>query len=429
MINVIDAAGNIQSIGTLPDLGPTTVASGLPIAGVSDNIIGTITAANANYLATTVSTTPAPTTGSFVEITTTGYNNLVIQVSNTTVSTAFIGTMVVQGTVDGINWITLSSSSRLQTYAGTVAATGITTAGIYIADVTGLQKARVTSTTATFTNSASVYLEVTSSSGLPAVLGAISTLSVVSVVTLANLGFPQPASTTPDVATTTTLTSNTTTASATITPTYGCSYEVNIPVTVFTGTGLSLDVIIQESDDSGATTGGWFDVYQFERITAVGNYRSPKLPLTGNRIRYVQIVTGTITTLTRAINRLQSSDTVVPIRRFFDRSLNSAQALNAVTTGNTVVSSVTYPYTMGNPSKNVQLIVSTATLGGTPPAFRLQGSEDGTNWYDLSAASLTATSGTVQQTVTSVRAPQLRAYVTTAGVGTTLNYICIKAYD
>jgi hypothetical protein len=414
MINVIDAAGNIQSIGTLPDLGPTAAANGLPLVGISDSIAGVINAANANYLATTVSTTAAPTTGSSVEITTTGYNNLAIQVSNTTVGTAFIGTMVVQGTVDGINWITLSTN-RLQSYAGTVATTGITTAGIYIADVTGLQKARVTSTTATFTNSASVFLEATSSLGLPSVLGAVSTVSTVSAVTAANLNIPglvaEAGTSLVPVAI------NATATTAAITPSYGCSYEVNIYVSAVTGTNPTMDVIIQESDDSGVTAGSWFDVYHFERITAAGTYRSPKLPLTGTRIRYVQTLGGTSPVFTRAINRLQSSDTVVPIRRYFDRAFNIAD------TGG-----VTPSYSMGNPSKNIQLIVSCAALA-TAPIFKLEGSEDnGASWYDLSAARLTAVANdVVQLTITDIRPQLFRAAISTAGSGA-LNYVCLKAY-
>jgi hypothetical protein len=414
MINVIDAAGNVQNIGTLPDLGPTNVGNGLPIAGVSNNLAGDISAANANYLTTTIATTPAPTTNSSLEITTTGYNNLVIQVSNTTVGTAFTGTLQVQGTVDGTNWITLGSS-RLQTYAGTIVTTGITGSGIFIADVTGLQKARVTSTTATFSNSARVFLEVTSSSGLPAILGAVSAVSTVSVVSAANLNIPGLVADAGTSAVPVAISATATTSA--ITPSYGCSYEVNIYVSAVGGTNSIMDVIIQESDDNGVTTGSWFDVYHFERITAAGTYRSPKLPLTGTRIRYVQTLGGTSPVFTRAINRLQSSDTGVPIRRYFDRTINIT-GLNS-----------TPSYSMGNPSKNVQLIVSSGTLT-TAPIFKLEGSEDsGASWYDLSASRLTAVTGdTVHLTLNNVRSQLVRATVTTVGAGT-LNYLCIKAYD
>jgi hypothetical protein len=100
-----------------------------------------------------------------------------------------------------------------------------------------------------------------------------------------------------------------TTTTAAITPTLGTSYEVNIPVTVVTGTSPTLQVTIQESDDTGTN---WFNVYDFPTIIAVGIYRSPVLTLTGNRIRYVQTVTGTTPSFTRSIGRLQSNQAAKP---------------------------------------------------------------------------------------------------------------------
>lgn len=208
----------------------------------------------------------------------------------------------------------------------------------------------------------------------------------------------------------------TTTTTATITPTFGCSYEVNIPVTAVSGTSPTLDVVVQESDD-GSTN--WFDVYHFPRITATGMYRSPKLPLTGNRVRYVQTVGGASPSFTRAINRLQSSDTAQPYRRLFDRSLNSAQALNAVTAS----------LLTGNGTKNVQMVISAATVG-TAPVLRLRGSDDnGASYYDLPGGSLTAVNNsTVQVTLANVTADLVQAFVGTAGAGTTLNYVEIKVF-
>ena len=133
-------------------------------------------------------------------------------------------------------------------------------------------------------------------------------------VTSANLGIPGAIADVASAALTTT------TTTAAFTPTFGCSYEVNIPVTVVSGTSPTLDVTVQESDDTGTN---WFDVYTFPRITATGIYRSPKLPLTGNRVRYVQTVGGTTPSFTRSINRLQSSDTAVTLRR---QTMLSAQA-------------------------------------------------------------------------------------------------------
>lgn len=66
----------------------------------------------------------------------------------------------------------------------------------------------------------------------------------------------------------------TTTTSTTISPTFGTSYTVVIPVTVVSGTNPTLDVGVDESDDSGTN---WVRVYDFPRITATGMYRSPPI--------------------------------------------------------------------------------------------------------------------------------------------------------
>jgi hypothetical protein len=66
--------------------------------------------------------------------------------------------------------------------------------------------------------------------------------------------------------------------------------------------------------------------------------------------------------------------------------------------------------------------------GGTAPVIQLQGSEDNANWYNIGTA-LTATVGqTTALSIADGSVPKFsRATVTTAGAGSTLNYIAIKA--
>lgn len=99
----------------------------------------------------------------------------------------------------------------------------------------------------------------------------------------------------------------TTTTTAAFTPTAGSGYQVVIPVTAVSGTTPALSVRIEESDDSGTN---WYARYTFPTITATGIYRSPILRLRGNRVRYVQTITGTTPSFTRAINRNQRQDTI-----------------------------------------------------------------------------------------------------------------------
>jgi hypothetical protein len=209
----------------------------------------------------------------------------------------------------------------------------------------------------------------------------------------------------------------TTTATvAAVTPGFGISYQVNIPVTVVSGTNPTLDVRIEESDDAGTN---WFTVYDFPRITATGIYRSPFLPVTGNRIRYVQTIGGTTPSFTRAINRLQSNAPFPNTRQLIDRSI-------APNTGNS-----TTPVLLARDCGNAtQLVVNMGAITTTAPAFQLEGSDDfGATWYAIGSPLTGVASSTVQVTVPDVNAAALRARVSTAGSGATLGYVLIKAHD
>lgn len=212
----------------------------------------------------------------------------------------------------------------------------------------------------------------------------------------------------------------TTTTTAAFTPASGTDYEINIPVTVVSGTNPTLDVVVQESDDGT----NWFDVYHFPRITTTGMYRSPKITLKGRQVRYVQTVGGTTPSFTRAINRLQGQSSAVPtLRRIFDRSLNTTQALNSTTTT-----------AAGNPLNvqectNLQLVISSGAITTTAPALQLQASEDGgVSWFNIGTPLTAVANSVVQSTLVDVNYELVRAIVTTAGIGATLNYVAIKGF-
>lgn len=238
----------------------------------------------------------------------------------------------------------------------------------------------------------------------------VSTVSTVSAITSSNLGSPGIIADVASAAITTTATV------ATITPTFGSSYQVNIPVTVVSGTTPTMDVAIEESDDSGTN---WFKVYDFPRITATGMYRSPVIPITGNRIRYVQTIGGTTPSFTRAINRLQSSIPATPIRQLIDRAL-TVNVLNSTT------ASLSTP----NTGNRVQMVVSMGAITTTPPAFQFQGSDDnGLSWYNIGSPLTGVASSTVQLTINNINSALTRVSVSTAGSGATLNSITIKSHD
>ena len=237
----------------------------------------------------------------------------------------------------------------------------------------------------------------------------VSTVSTVTAVTSANLGLPTLVADVASAALTTT------TTTAAITPSWGVSYQVNIPVTAVTGTSPTLDVSIEESDDNGTN---WYKVYDFPRITATGIYRSPAIPLVGNRIRYVQTVGGTTPSFTRAINRNQSNWPALPQRQLIDRSI-SLTTLNSVT-----------PTLLARDCGNASQLIINIGAATTPPALQLEGSDDfGLTWYSIGTPLTSVASSTVQVTVVDVNAAALRARVSTAGVGVTPGYVMIKAHD
>lgn len=206
----------------------------------------------------------------------------------------------------------------------------------------------------------------------------------------------------------------TTTTTATLTPTAGVSYQVNIPVTAVSGTTPTLDVRIEESDDTGTN---WYTVYEFPRITTTGNYRSPMLPVRGNRIRYVQTITGTTPSFTRAINRLQSNLMVNEvIRQAFDRTV-SLTTLDAATTS-----------LMTANCRNASLTVNIGTAI-TPPALQLQGSDDGgATWFNIGSPLTAVASSTVKTVVNGMNCQLLRARVSTAGSTVVAGYVLVRGF-
>jgi len=243
---------------------------------------------------------------------------------------------------------------------------------------------------------------------LPAVT-TVSTVSAVTSITSANLALPGIIA---DVASAALATTTTT---ATLTPTNGISYEVNIPVTVVTGSGPTLDVSIEESDDSGTN---WYKVYDFPRITAVGMYRSPTIQMTGNRIRYVQTVGGGTPSFTRAINRLQSSYPATIQRQLIDRTIS------LTTANSTTATIISQDCTAAS-----QLMINVGAITTTAPQLQLEGSNDfGTSWFSIGSPLTAVANSTVQTTVASINAGLLRARVSTVGSGVTAGYVLIKAY-
>jgi hypothetical protein len=240
-------------------------------------------------------------------------------------------------------------------------------------------------------------------SSVPVMFNTSSSLSTVSTASLAaNLIVNDVAS----AALTSTATS------AFITPASGSlSQEFNVIVTAVSGTNPTLDVVVQESDDSGNNI---YDVYHFPRITAVGQYRSPLIPLTGNRVRYVRTIGGTSPSFTNSVNRLQSHTSNPVQRQFFDRTV----------VPNTLNSTSPSFFTEG--CVDLVVMVNMGAITTTAPVFALQVSVDNVNFVQLGADITTAASTTSILQVSNAQARFSRLLVKTAGSGATLGYVMVK---
>lgn len=236
----------------------------------------------------------------------------------------------------------------------------------------------------------------------------VTTVTTVAAMTSGNLGIPSLVN---DVASAA-IAATTTTAA--FTPTFGISYELSVPVTVSSGTGQSMDIQVQESDDSGTN---WFPVYDMPRIIATGIYRTPKLPLRGNRVRYVQTISGASPSFTRAINRFQSSDSVNgSLSQQIDRTI----VLSAST-------GITPALNVQN-ARNIQLVVS-ITGGTSAPVLQLQGSDDnGSSWYSLGNVLSASTATTVQTTISATNTQLARVAVSSSGSTGISGYVLIKGF-
>lgn len=347
-------------------------------------------------------------------------NTAAIQLTGT-----WVGTLQVQVTLNGTTWVNITGTNLAIYNVGAdayVAGSNLTTNGIYVVGISGVAGVRVISTTWTSGTvvgvlgvSSAVSNVTLRASAAVQQAGAWSVnqggtwnIGTLSALTAANLNIPGIVTDLSSAA----LAAGTTN-SATITPTFGCSYVVGVVISAVSGTNPVLDIVVQESDDTAAT---WRDVYHFPRISATGQYRSPKLPFTGNRIRYVQTVGGTATpTVTRVVNRLQCSDSVSVYRQLFDRAV-SLTTLNATTASLDV---------SGCSGVMMAINLGAAT---TAPTLVLEASEDnGASWFTL-ATLLGVASSTVQVSVPGVSPLLVRARVSVVGATVTAGYVLVRGY-
>lgn len=346
---------------------------------------------------------------------TTGYRSFSCQV----ISTGTGGTFIFEGSNDGTNFVgipvfnitlltgvpivaAITASSSNIIYQGNCnfrylrlrIATTIT--GGSITAYSALSQAPFSATSQIVAQSANANLNV----------AATITSGTVSAVTNANLGIPN---TVTDVASAAIAVTTTTAA---FTPTNGSSYNVEISVTAASGTAETMQTSIQESQDAGTN---WYTVYSFPLITATGAYVSPVLMLGGNRLRYVQTITGSTPSFTRSITRLQGSQQIPGnYRNLFDNTINPTS-----TNSTTSVLSVE--------NLNAYTAIVNQGAGGSAVQFAMDGSDDNVNWISAIATVNGVVGGaspvTMSYSGSSFRF--IRARVVTGVAATTISYITL----
>lgn len=268
---------------------------------------GTQTTLNNNIILASAGATSTPVAG---------YRSASVQIN----STGTAGAYIFEGSNDNVNFVSIPAFNQLILTGTpiTAAVTATATNIVYILPIT-TEFIRVRISTAITGGSLQAFTRLSPIAWVNPVLQvaqntaanllttstiASGTLTTVASVTSSQVARPGIIS---DV---TSAAIVTTTTTATFTPTFGSSYLIDIPVTAVTGTTPTMAVQVQESADSGTN---WYTVYTFPTITATGSYTSPVITMTGNVVRYVQTIGGTTPSFTRAINRLQSSQSGVNV--------------------------------------------------------------------------------------------------------------------
>jgi hypothetical protein len=192
-----------------------------------------------------------------------------------------------------------------------------------------------------------------------------------------------------------------------------CSFAVFVTAL---NAGTTLDIQVQETmDNSGFTN--YYTVYTFERISAVGQYYSPPIKLSGSGLRYIRTVAGGTpsTSITNSVVRVSRSGQAESIKRFVNRTIDP-NTLNS-NTGSFFCEGV----------EDFNLIVR-CTAQTTAATIALQFSMDNTNWY-TSTTTVTTVNGIAQAKTDNEQWKFVRATVTAAGTGITLGEVTIGGHS
>jgi len=192
----------------------------------------------------------------------------------------------------------------------------------------------------------------------------------------------------------------------------GCTGVFMLNVSGVSGTSPTFDITLQQSYDNGTT---WHDYYVMPRITTNGTYKTPALVIAGRR-RWAWVVAGSGATCTLVISGMVSDAPVDIVHQAIDRSivsdtLNSASATRFV-----------------DCCTKFSLFVSSNAGATVAPVYGLQCSPDGNDWADMGLSiTVPASSNVVGSITTEFPATYVRAYIKTAGTGSSHKYCVLTA--
>jgi hypothetical protein len=353
-----------------------------------------------------------PGTSGTAALDATGYRSATVQI----VSTGTSGTFIFEGSNDNTNFQAIPVYSQLILTGTPITAAITATASqlIYTFPVS-MRYIRLRIATTIGGGSIQAFTRLETMSWTPAVFQVAQATAANLNMTLASTTITSSAG---SAAATTDIASaaiTATTTSATVAMTNIQTASFGVTVTAVSGTNETLDIVVQESIDNT----NWYDIYHFERITAAGFWVSPAIGLTGQSIRYVRTVGGTTPSFTMSLVRESRQITAPLVRRIFDRVINL----------NTAASTTASMYTDG--CDEVQIVLSSGAGATSAPVLTLQGSEDNSNWFQLSPTPITVTgtasTNSANNTVIGILPKFVRAIVSTTGVAATYNYVCLKA--
>lgn len=322
------------------------------------------------------------------------------------VSLGSSATLAMQGSLDGVNWLT-AQMDREQSTPSTSISTGI----LHFTNCL-FRHYRLRVTAAPTAGTTTVVITTYSREELNTLgLSRFSTVTNGVSSTAPGL-YVQPYNVIRDDITSAAITSTSTSSSIDI-ANNGDTGVICVSNSSVGGTSPTMDVVVQESIDSGTN---WIDVYHFPRMTTNGTWTSPLLRFNGNRLRYVRTISGTSPTFTCVVRRINHSlATGTPCRRIFSRSI-VFNTLNSVTQ--------TLETGEWGDGIRVTAVMGTAT---TAPVLAIEGSEDNSNWFQVGTDLTPVASTTVSQLITGTCPPFVRVRVKTAGVSAVTGYVSIRS--